>query len=109
MISFSIWYFLGYCTGNITNEISHTLCLQQYEAHYRNFEGDDGFGLFAGVGKGIGRFYITDYIQKISGKRTVIATVQTNMCVNHHPFNRQQRYRFRPLMHRHWWHFFDFW
>lgn len=35
-ISFSMWYTLGFCSGNIVDEMSHNLCLQQYESQFRD-------------------------------------------------------------------------
>lgn len=89
-MTFTTWMILGLCTGFIPDddELTFRLCEAEYESKHRNFEGDDGFGLFACVGKGLGRFYIADYIRKISGKHTIVVTCQTDMCIDHYPLNR---------------------
>ena len=108
MTVYEMWLMMGLCTGFVpdNDELTIRLCQSQFEYRQRYFEGDDGFGLFAGVGKRFGRLYISDYIQKVSGQHTVVVTSQTNVCIDHHPIDRQKRYRFRALMG---WKVWDFW
>ena len=105
MESFFLWYSLGLCVGFVPgdDELTMRTCQDQYEAQHRYFEGEGGFGLFAGVGKGLGVLYISDYVEHVVRENPEVSTVQANMCLDHHPFSGERRYRRRPLVTRQFW------